>query len=262
MQPDNPMLTMNGVVTWHQGRCGSSVLGSLLNQHSRIQAANEIFSKYMPRRRGAGPVPAMANVMTTAIEAAKKPTLNIEIKYLSAQNLCLYPESRLEDWLQTASQNGFRRHVLIYRRNGLRRIVSHLLAQQTGVYVQKDSGLSTAERMLTINCSAIQEGVETHDLVTWINRYEEGHQRMQKCLHNWSNSEKHAAPLELIFEESIEASPHVAYREICAWLGEADEQPILRLKRINPEPLCELISNWEEVQTLLRSTAHAWMLNS
>ena len=52
-------LTMNGVVTWHQGRCGSSVLGSLLNQHSRIQAQNEIFSGYMPRRWGEKPVPPM-----------------------------------------------------------------------------------------------------------------------------------------------------------------------------------------------------------
>ena len=131
---------MNGVVTWHQGRCGSSVLGSLLNQHSRIQAANEIFSKFMPRRRGQQPVPAMSAVMAAATEAAKKPTLNIEVKYLSAQNFCLYPGSNTENWLQSADEHGFRRHVLIHRRNSLRRIVSHLMAQRTGVYVQENNG--------------------------------------------------------------------------------------------------------------------------
>ena len=252
---------MNGVVTWHQGRCGSSVLGSLLNQHSRIQAANEIFSKFMPRRRGATPVPAMAAVMAAAKEAAEKPTLNIEVKYLSAQNFCLYPGSNTENWLLNAHEHGFHRHVLIHRRNGLRRIVSHLMAQRTGIYVQQNNGLPTADRILTVDCRAIQEGVETHDLIGWLERYEKAHQRMQQSLRTWCSARELPAPLELIFEESIEISPQVAYRQMCAWLGEADEQPTLRLQRINPEPLSALISNWEEVQALLRTTPHAWMLH-
>ena len=80
---------MISLVTWHQGRCGSSVLGSLLNQHSQIQALNEVFSKYMPRRRGDQPLPPLGDVIDAAVLACKKPVLNVEIKYLSAQNFAL-----------------------------------------------------------------------------------------------------------------------------------------------------------------------------
>ena len=77
---------MIGVATWHEGRCGSSVLGALLNQHSQIQAANEIFSRYMPRRWGDQPVPAMPEVLYQTVGQASKPVLQIEIKSLRAQN--------------------------------------------------------------------------------------------------------------------------------------------------------------------------------
>ena len=120
---------MIGVATWHEGRCGSSVLGSLLNQHSQIQAANEIFSRYMPRRWGDKPVPAIPDVLHQAMATASKPVLQIEIKSLRAQNRSLYPGLTLEDWLDQLFAHGFQRQVILHRRNGLRRLVSHLMAQ-------------------------------------------------------------------------------------------------------------------------------------
>ena len=148
---------MIGLVTWHQGRCGSSVLGSLLNQHSQIQAFNEVFSKYMPRRRGDQPIPPIAEVLSGSVAACVKPVLNVEIKYLSAQNFALYPAAHLGDWFTELSGHGLRRHLLIHRRNGLRRLVSHLMAQRTGIYVQHKSALSSSDvsRQLTIDRASI-----------------------------------------------------------------------------------------------------------
>ena len=34
----------------------------------------------------------------------------------------------------------------------------------------------------------------------------------------------------------------------------------VRLKRINPEPLAQLISNWDDITALLAPTRFAWML--
>ena len=62
---------MIGLLTWHQGRCGSSVLGSLLGQHPQITVHNEIFSKYMPRRRGNDPLPSMAEVFAEVVSGDK-----------------------------------------------------------------------------------------------------------------------------------------------------------------------------------------------
>jgi len=253
---------MIGLATWHQGRCGSSVLGSLLNQHSRIQAQNEIFSRYMPRRWGDQPVPPMQEVLASAVRNAQKPVLNIEVKCLSAQNFALYPEARFRDWLEAAAGHGFQRHLLIHRRNGLRRLVSHLMAQRSGVYVQQQDAQprDLADRLLSIDLEAIQEGVETHSLMGWLERYDHTYQQLRDGLQQWCQEQQQPAPLELIYEEVIEPSPQLAYGQVCAALGLEPEPVQVRLKRINPEPLVQLIRNWPEIEALLAPTRFAWML--
>ena len=251
-----------GVVTWHQGRCGSSVLGSLLNQHSQIQAQNEIFSRYMPRRWGNRPVPSMQEVLASAVRDAQKPVLNIEVKCLSAQNFALYPKASFRDWLVASAGHGFKRHLLIHRRNGLRRLVSHLMAQSSGVYVQQEDAQprDLADRQLTIDLESIQEGVETHSLLSWLDRYDHTHQQLRDGLQQWCREQQQPPPLELIYEEMIEPRPQLAYGQVCAALELQPEPVQVRLKRINPEPLVQLICNWPEIEALLAPTRFAWML--
>ena len=253
---------MIGLATWHQGRCGSSVLGSLLNQHSQIQAQNEIFSRYMPRRWGDQPVPPMQEVWAAAVRQAHKPVLNVEVKCLSAQNFALYATARFSDWLQAAADQGFERHLLIHRRNGLRRLVSHLMAQRSGVYVQPHDAQphELADRQLTIDLEAIREGVETHSLLGWLECYDHTHQQVRDELRQWCSEKQQPPPLELIYEEVIEPSPQLAYGQVCGVLGLEPEPVQVRLKRINPEPLVQLIRNWPDVEALLAPTRFAWML--
>ena len=251
---------MIGVATWHEGRCGSSVLGALLNQHSQIHAANEIFSRYMPRRWGDKPVPAIAEVLHQAMATASKPVLQIEIKSLRAQNRSLYPGVTLEHWFEQLLAHGFQRQVILHRRNGLRRLVSHLMAQRSGVFVQSAAEPLAERQPLQINTSAIREGAETHDLVHWLDLYATTHQQLVEALERFCVAQGLPAPLELVYEESLEANPQVAYRELCTWL-ELEPEPVTLLhRRINPEPLPQLIANWEEICSLIEPTPYAWML--
>ena len=251
---------MIGVATWHEGRCGSSVLGALLNQHSQIQAANEIFSRYMPRRWGDKPVPAMPEVLQQAVAQARKPVLQIEIKSLRAQNRSLYPERTLGYWFDQLLAHGFRRQVVLHRRNGLRRLVSHLMAQRSGVFVQSAAEPLAERTPLLINTKAIQEGAETHDLLHWLDLYATTHQQLVEALERFCAAQALPPPLQLIYEESLEMDPQAAYRQLCAWL-ELEPEPVTLLhRRINPEPLPQLIANWEEICGLIEPTAYAWML--
>ena len=97
------------------------------------------------------------------------------------------------------SGRGLRRHLLIHRRNGLRRVVSHLMAQRTGVYVQKQrvQSSSPASRQLAIDPSCISEGVETHPLLGWLEIYDRAHQQMREGLTAWCLQHQQPAPLEL-----------------------------------------------------------------
>ena len=158
--------------------------------------------------------------------------------------------------------NGFERHLLIHRRNGLRRMVSHLMAQRTGVYVQHQDAQprELADRQLTVDLEAIKEGVETHSLLGWLERYDHTHHELRNGLQSWCEDQRQPPPLELIYEDAIEPSPQLAYGKVCAALGLESERVQVRLKRINPEPLAQLISNWDDIAALLAPTRFAWML--
>ena len=251
---------MIGVATWHEGRCGSSVLGALLNQHSQIQAANEIFSRYMPRRWGDQPVPAMPEVLYQTVVQASKPVLQIEIKSLRAQNRSLYPELALRYWFDQLLVHGFQRHVTLHRRNGLRRLVSHLMAQRSGVFVQSSGAPPLRREPLTVNTTSIREGAETHDLLHWLDLYASTHRTLVEALERFCAARALPSPLQLIYEDSLEADPQLAYQQLCAWL-ELEPEPVTLLhRRINPEPLSQLIANWGEICDLIAPTPHAWML--
>ena len=249
-----------GVVTWHQGRCGSSVLGSLLNQHSKIQAQNEIFSRYMPRRWGDRQVPSMRQVLDQTLAKRCKPVLNIEIKSLQAQNRSLYCDCQLIDWLDLMLSLGFHRQVVLHRRHGLRRLVSHLMAQRSGVFVQSVQAPVAPREPLLINTAAIREGAATHDLLHWLDLYASTHQELLHSVERFCLANGLSAPLELIYEDSIEVDPQQAYQRFCRWLGLEPEPVSIRHRRINPEPLSQLIANWDEVVRLLEPTPHSWML--
>ena len=83
---------------------------------------------------------------------------------------------------------------------------------------------------------------------------------MRDGLQQWCQEQQQTPPLELIYEEVIEPSPQLAYGQVCAAL-ELEPEPVqVRLKRINPEPLVQLIRNWAEIEALLAPTRFAWML--
>ena len=76
-----------------------------------------------------------------------------------------------------------------------------------------------------------------------------------------------AAPAGHVFERAFLGqrpgwlpSPQLAYGQVCAALGLEPEPVQVRLKRINPEPLVQLIRNWTEIEALLSPTRFAWML--
>ena len=251
---------MIGVVNWHLGRCGSSVLGSLLAQHSAIDYSNEIFSPYMPRRRGDKQLPSLAGVVEAARGSQSPPCHLFEVKHLASQNLGLYPELQLQDWLSAFHAMGYRRHLLMGRRNGLRRMVSHVRAAQTGVYVDQGKPSTAVQASVTLPTEAIVHGFHSASLLEWLEQYESGHQATRRALIDWSDRHADVAWLELIYEDDIESSPLSAYRRVCAFLGLEPQQPQLTHRRINRGSLVDLVANFDEIRDLLQPTRFAWML--
>ena len=251
-----------GIVNWHVGRCGSSVLGSLLAQHPSIAYSNEIYSRYMPRRRGSSYLPSIESVLEEAQQSSAECTLHFfEVKHLPDQNLGLYPQLQLQDWLNLFFAHGYRHHLLMRRRNGLRRIVSHFRAAQSGQYVLGSSSAVAQSAPITIPLEGIVHGFGARTLLGWLEEYERGHEAMQHCLSAMGKLHPEFSWLELVYEDQIEPDPYIAYRDVCSFLDLPVIDVDLRYRKISPGRLAELIANLDEVRDCLLSTRFAWMLS-
>ena len=252
----------HGLVNWHIGRCGSSVLGSLLEQHSQVAYSNEIYSRYMPRRRNCQVLPSIEQVLDNSLREVAADWHLIEIKHLVDQNLGLYPNLNVRDWLDVLMARGYRHHLLLRRRNGLRRIVSHLRAARTGQYVLSASTQAQPPMAVEVNLNSIKHGFANRSLLDWLYRYERGHTQMLQVFHAARHQYPDVAWLELSYEEHIEQDPRLAYGMVCDFLGIDRETVEVRHRRINPGPLPLLISNYDDVRDCLESTRFAWMLTA
>ena len=218
----------------------------------------------MPRRRGEAVLPSLEEIFKHAAETKKKQLQLVEIKYLKAQNLGLYPQASIDHWLDIAATEGYTSHIILHRNNGLRRIVSHLIGQKTGVYVLKQEAEPNAtppQVKIHLNCEEINEGFARHPLLHWLGAYEQSHQELLSKLKIWCTEKGNRDPLMLFYEEDIERSPLRGYQRVCDYLSLTLETPSVSLKRINDRPLVDIIENYEEVDIHLRGTEFAWMLN-
>ena len=252
----------SGVVNWHIGRCGSSVLGSLLAQHPSIAYSNEIYSSYMPRRRGSLPLPSIESVLHVAEQATLGQKLHLfEVKHLPDQNIGLYPKLDVQDWLNFFFSQGYKRHILMRRRNGLRRIISHLRAAQSGQYVLGSSSEAVQCAPITIPLEAIVHGFGARTLLGWLEEYERGHEAMQHCLGAMGETHSEFSWLEVVYEDQIEHDPLMAYRDVCNFLDLPVVGVDLRHRKMSPGRLADSIENLDEVRDCLASSRFAWMLS-
>lgn len=253
---------VSGFVNWHVGRCGSSVLGSLLSQHPSIGYSNEIYSRYMPRRRVSSSIPTIDSVLKEAEQASLGCELHFfEVKHLPDQNLGLYPELKVQDWLNLFFARGYKHHLLMRRRNGLRRILSHLRAAQSGQYVLGASSVLAHGSPITVPLGEIVHGFASRTLLGWLEEYERGHKVMRDCLLAMRHSYPDFSWLELVYEDQIEPDPYIAYRDVCSFMELPVVDVHLQQKKINPGCLTDLIANYEEVRDCLSPTCFAWMLS-
>jgi hypothetical protein len=242
-----------GVVIWHVGRCGSSVLGQCLNQHPAIQEDNEILNRWMPQQRGDQPLPELETALETVRSGRRKPVQIVEIKFLAAQHPGLFGLDPLA-LADRLSAYGWQRHVVLERSNLLRRMVSHCIGQQTRRFHLSASEAKPDPQAITLPLEAITVGLETRSLLDWLDIMTLGYGELRQGLG------MKGGYLDVIYEKHLQSDPLVGYRLICEDLGLPAVNVRVGLQRTNPYPLEALIVNFEELNTLLAPTVHGWML--
>lgn len=242
------MKQVNNVVIFHIGRCGSSILSSMLNQNPMIQSEGEIFHRYM---KDTVLKPDIYSILNDILKNNKNKIKIFEIKFLKSQQLSLF-NIALKDIIKIFIDFGFTRFIILQRANYLNRMISHCIAQETNAYYLRSFN-TPVKHPIVLNIDEIKIGLQSNTLIEWFKIFDESYHELNELLIEHPK-------IELNYELDIEHSPIHGYKKVCDFLDISDSPVNIPFKKMNPFPINEILLNYEEIYTLISKTQYRWML--
>lgn len=250
-RPLNKVYRKQNIAMFHTGRCGSTVLGNMLNQHPMIYWGGEIFERYMENEQKK--VPGFIECIDHARNLKVSRIYGFETKYLPQQHLSLpCINMTLEDYVGYLRHLGFTKFIVLHRENYLRRAISAEVGRKTKI-MHSNNEVKSATKVI-IDITAFQTGVRKESLLELFHCMNENYKKLCDIL----------MPNEAIFlsfEKDILEDPRKAYVKICRFLDIKDTYPKIKNKRTNPFSYEELIENFDDVKAAIQNTQYSWMLD-
>jgi LPS sulfotransferase NodH len=243
---------------FHIGRCGSTVVAKLLQQHHNIHWANELYEPIFKQWNRLNPDFTQPGVMPMApikylkksISKSKVETYGFEIKPYHLRLVGM----PLENYLKEIEGLGFQHFILLDRKNKLRKIISSIKARQSGIY-HLNLGSKPKLEKINIPVHKIQIDHESKSLINFIDDYIKDIKIIDNILQNKNL-------LKLTYENDIENDPLVAYSKICSFIGVDEISPKISLSKTTPFPIRDLVENYDEVSNYLANSPYKWMLEN
>ena len=235
---------------FHHGRCGSSVLGDLLDQHSALRWDGEVFNfrrSFWTDQATATDRADPLGVLERRLRKSRKPTYGFECKFYHAQLIGF----SLEALVPALERLGFTRFVVLDRRNTLRKVVSSLVASRRGS-ARVPAGTEVPLIRVHLPVEAVPIDSTRKPLVELLRDYQGGVLRIEELLAN-------RPLLRLRYEDDLADDPLAGYRAVCSFLGLPAEKPQVRLGRTTPYPWRQVVENADAVVAALAGTEFAWM---
>lgn len=242
-----------GLVMFHIGRCGSTVLSEMLSQHPEVYWDGETYVRVLQELRDANQDRLTSGFDPASYIERRLPRsgsrwFGFDTKFYHVTDFGL----PIQQYLDDLSQIGFSKVIVLRRRNYLRKVVSSRLGYERGWYHTKARPAAT-QSSVHINVDEIGVDGTSASLIEHFERWDNEYETVERHLGTHQ-------VLHLAFEDDIEVDPLVAYRRVVDFLGLQPHSAQVTLKRVNPQPLAELIQNYDEVDSLLSGTKHHWML--
>jgi len=250
----NERKRIGNIAMFHSARCGSTVLGHLLEQHPAITWASELFND-IPRRH------ARLMHRRDRVEMILKHSMyfkgseyyGFETKFLPEQHLRdEIIGMSLEDYIPLLKQMGFSYFIVLERKNYLRRLLSATVARQTDQWHK--ASRSNHANAVTLDLEAVEVGNRKRSLLEHFQSMDENYERLRSLLRS-------DPVLSLVYEDDILEDPGVAYGKVCRFLGVEELKPEVKLRRTNPFPIQDMVQNWDDLKACLRGTRFEWMLD-
>jgi len=243
------------VAMLHPGRCGSTVLGRMLEQHSQIDWAFEVFEKDFPNLASKQErLRYVQDTIAKPLVGSQKHVFGFETKTLPHLHLhASHIGQSIDEYVRLLKSLSFNKFIIIWRGNYLRRAISLEVGHLTSSWHSKEAGKLNRIEL------PIDQFFESkyHSPMTLIESFRiqvAMIQQIQRLLANQSC-------LFLNYEVDIENDPKVAYRKVCKFLDVKEERVSITLRKTNPFPVREILVNYGTVASALCGTEFEWMLS-
>lgn len=247
-------------VLFHIGRCGSTVLAELLDQHPRLLWDGDLFNVPQPGRLPAvlerrrwrwtssrhhphAPLRFLEGAMVA--RGVSHYGFEIRLPNLEREGL------ELERFVRAAEGLGVSRFMVLERKNKLRQLLSLATAKETGRW-HAPVGTVARPHAIRLDPQQIFAGIREQSLVAHFEDWDRWYAELRRVV----SPER---LLWLTYEEDLAADPRVGYRRVLAFLGLRDHPAEVTRSVTNPFRLEEMVTNLPELEAALAGTPYAWM---
>lgn len=252
------MMGAYGLAMIHTGRCGSSVVGRMLENNDSIEWDGEFFIHFDE-----------GNVNLKRFFKAINPIYMIWIKRIKSNHNFFGFETRpheaydlssrkanmkAEKYIDKLKRMGIKKFIILKRKNYLKQIISGVKARKSNNFYIKDrKERDRIGRKIELNTEKVPMGDKHKNI---LKRFEEQEEMYCLCNKIIENDKK----LNLYYEKDIRENPKIAYEKVCNFIGVTAESVSVDLKKQNPYTARQMVKNWSEVEEKLKDTKYEWML--
>lgn len=248
-----------GAAILHIGRCGSTALSRMLGRTPGVLNGREPLNPRHTRTFERW----LLGISSPGLEAMRREArlagARQYVGSLTFGQLCGHDLLEAGETLAALEERGVHRFVILERRNSLRVLVSFLIARET-----EDWHLTKGDGPRPPRQVRLKVGGEPYpEFAPQVPDDAPDLKRIFTSWSRWYQDLRREAPaaqvLDLSYEDDVLPDLNATYRRTCAFLGveAAPIQPDLR--RTNPQPLSQLVTNLDEVREDLAGTPFAWM---
>lgn len=239
------------VAVFHIGRCGSTVLTDLLDQHPGVYWDGETYGRVIADIKRSGRSRAEVEFDPVQYVVRRLPRsghrwYGFDLKFSHVTEFGL----AVADYVDAARSAGVTHFVILRRNNYVRHAISGINGGRRGKYHHRD-GAPEPLAPIALPLQAVNVDLYRSSLIEHFERWDRLYNEVE--LHLGENA------LTITYEHDIAPDPQVGYSKVQNFLGLPPYSPRVRLRRSNPEPLGDLITNLDELRQYLTGTPYAWM---
>ena len=243
------------VALFHTGRCGSTVLTDLLDQHPEVSWDGETYGRVIEGIKGQGLARSEVDFDPVSylggrLNRSGRRWFGFDLKFSHLTEFGATLESYI-DGLETLGVNRF---VSLRRRNYLRQVISGRNGGRRGDFHIAAGTERRALPPLELDPDNPIVDLYSGSLVEVFAQWDRHYTNLEDLLAG--------RLVELIFEDDIAPDPLRAYTTVAEALGLAPFEPGVRLQRSNPEPTHTLLANPDDIRRHLAGTGYEWMVEA